>query len=94
MRTQGTVTLIAAGFLLLTGFVVYRDLQRAREVRNAREQVLSSGTAALENVPHEESPFLENGPLPGRPEFALLEDSPDAEQELFIVQEATPTFSE
>jgi len=65
--------LLCAGLclVLVTGVVVYRDLTQLRR-QHGRADALSRGEVPLDSVPAAPSPFLEDQPLTGAPEHALL----------------------
>jgi|GEM_PF-1634517 flagellar basal body rod protein FlgG len=91
MRTRISVALIVVCLLAVTSIVVVNDLQNARK-RSEQNQKLASGSVNLESITEPESPFLEDQPLTGQPEHALLEEGmqPDHLLHLIADSEAQP----
>lgn len=69
---------VVLSLVLVTGFVVYRDLTQVRN-EHARTKTFSSGNVPLDAIPEDPSPFLEDQLLTGAPEHALLLEGDTAE---------------
>ncbi|MDB4637766.1 hypothetical protein OAF24_02595 [bacterium] len=93
MRTRLSVALLVVCLLGVTSVIVVRDLQKAREPSNPDQQ-LARGSVNLESIAVPESPFLEDRPLTGQPEHALLEEDlhPDNLLHLIADTEAQPAL--
>jgi len=93
MRTRLSVTLLGVCLLVVTGIIVWRDLQHARQ-RSDQNQQLAHGSVNLESIIEPDSPFLEDQPLTGQPEHALLVDSQQSESFLNLIadNDSTPAL--
>jgi flagellar basal body rod protein FlgG len=89
MSTPRLLLCVGIGLVLVTGVVVYRDLTQMREQRD-QAGALSRGEVPLDDVPAEPSPFLEDLPLAGAAEHALLVEGETDKPEFDILSGEAP----
>lgn len=78
MSTHRVFLSVGLCLMLVTGFVVYRDLTHVR-AEHTRTSDLSRGNVPLDEIPEESSPYLEDQLLTGGPEHALLVEGESAD---------------